>query len=233
MGSDSGKDPVEESNTAACCKEALLTSSQIPCVCRLSIVLLWLVCLVLFFFGHVLLAISIDVKLQFLTLDLSLQGLESLNILRAIEEMINGEVYFLATVIILVSLVWPYVRTLGMLSLFCVPEGCVSPQRRGTMLVWLDWLAKWSMFDIYTLIVFLLAMNLNITSPKRLFILPAGLYHVELILSPQMGLYSNLLAQIVSQLVSHVQIYYHRKVAEEVKSGEEDKPRGEQADAVQ
>jgi hypothetical protein len=173
--------------------------------------------------------------LQFITLDLSLQGLESLNILRAIEEMINGEVYFLATVIIVVSLVWPYVRTLGMLSLFCIPEKCISPQRRGTLLVWLDWLAKWSMFDIYTLIVFLLAMNLNITSPKRLSILPEGLYHVELILSPQMGLYSNLLAQIVSQLVSHVQIYYHRKIVEEKMSGEQGKAKEvqEQADAVQ
>merc|ERR1719272_742785 len=68
------------------------------------------------------------------------------------------------------------------------------------------------------MIVFVLCMNLNITSPKRLAILPAGLYNVELILSPQMGLYSNLLAQIVSQLVSHAQIHYHRKVVAETTS---------------
>lgn len=209
-------DPVEEDNTKAVVagREAMVCSNQIPCFCRIVIVFVWLVVLALFFAGHVLLAISIDVRMQFLTLDLSFEGLEKLNILRAIREMINGKVYFLATIIISVSLVWPYVRTLGMLTLFCVPSGCVSPQKRGKLLVWLDFLAKWSMFDIYTLIVFVLALNLNITSPKRLSILPAGLYHLELIMSPQNGLYANLLAQVVSQLVSHAQIYYHRKIVE-------------------
>lgn len=195
---------------------ALVCTNSIPCCCRLTIVFSWLVVCALFFFGHVLLAISIDVKLQLVTLNLSFEGFEKLNILRAINEMLNGKVYFLAVVIILVSLVWPYIRTLGMLSLWLVPPRVISAQRRGSLLVWLDFLAKWSMFDIYTLIVFLLAMNLNITSPKRLFILPEGLYNVELILSPQMGLYSNLLAQVVSQIVSHVQIHYHRKVMDEV-----------------
>merc|ERR1719331_2360655 len=89
-------DPVEEDNTkvAVAGREAMVCSKQIPCFCRILTVLVWLVVLALFFAGHVLLAISIDVKMQFLTLDLSFEGLEKLNILRAIREMINGKVYF-------------------------------------------------------------------------------------------------------------------------------------------
>lgn len=83
-------------------------------------------------------------------------------------------------------------------------------------MVWLDYLAKWSMFDVYTLVLFMLAMNLNISSPDRFVVLPTGLYNVEVILSPQLGLYCNLIAQVVSQLASHAEIHYHRRVVDDV-----------------
>jgi hypothetical protein len=41
-----------------------------------------------------------------------------------------------------------------------------------------------------------------------------GLYHAEVVLSPQLGLYCNLIAQFLSQFVSHAEIHYHRKVVD-------------------
>jgi len=87
----------------------------------------------------------------------------------------------------------------------------VSVSRRGSILVWLDVLAKWSMVDIFALVVSLAAFRIQILSPNRDF-LPEGFYEAHLILIPVWGLYANMLAQLISQISSHFIIHYHRRI---------------------
>lgn len=53
--------------------------------------------------------------------------------------------------------------------------------------------------------------RITIASPDVGF-LPAGFYQVDLVVVPMWGLYANMIAQLLSQLLSHIIIYYHRKI---------------------
>lgn len=77
--------------------------------------------------------------------------------------------------------------------------------------MWLDALGKWSMIDIFVLVLSMVGFHLKILSPA-LAMLPAEFYNIEVQVIPVWGLYANLIAQLVSQVVSHIAIYYHRNV---------------------
>ena len=61
----------------------------------------------------------------------------------------------------------------------------------------------------------MVAFNIKITSPGNLIVFPTGFYTVSLVITPQLGLFSNMLAQLVSQFLSHVIIWHHRNVVAE------------------
>ena len=84
--------------------------------------------------------------------------------------------------------------------------------KRGSILLWVDWLAKWSMIDIFVIVICLAAFHISIVSPDQLAFLPENFYVLNLFLVPKWGLYSNMTAQLVSQVSSHFIIYYHRQI---------------------
>jgi hypothetical protein len=61
--------------------------------------------------------------------------------------------------------------------------------------------------------VSLAAFNINVESPS-ISVLPEEFYSVNIVLVPLWGLYANLIAQLLTQLSSHIIIHYHRKVTE-------------------
>ena len=68
----------------------------------------------------------------------------------------------LAVLIFLFSFVWPYTKQLITLFLWFAKPGIVSVKKRGSILLWLDALAKWSMVDIFTLVVTIVAFRVSI-----------------------------------------------------------------------
>jgi hypothetical protein len=70
-------------------------------------------------------------------------------------------------------------------------------------------LGKWSMVDVFVMIVTIVAFRITIQSPEGL--LEPDFYRIDLVISPMWGLYANMTAQIVTQLSSHLIIYFHRK----------------------
>ena len=62
----------------------------------------------------------------------------------------------------------------------------------------------------------------QVLSPATVVFLPAKFYQVDVRVIPVWGLYANMIAQVLSQIVSHICIYYHRNVvtAAEVETGE-------------
>lgn len=79
------------------------------------------------------------------------------------------------------------------------------------MLIWLDCLGKWSMVDVFVLLMTLASFALSIESPEHLNFLPQGLYSINMLVVPLWGLYANMLAQFLAQISSHFIIHYHRK----------------------
>lgn len=122
----------------------------------------------------------------------------------------------LAALILLFSGVWPYTKQLITLSLWFLRPSVVSVSRRGQFLVWLDILAKWSMIDIFVIIITIASFRISGSSPEYPF-LPSSIYQVDLFIVPMWGLYANLLAQLMSQISSHFIVMYHRRI---VKAGQ-------------
>ena len=117
----------------------------------------------------------------------------------------------LAVIIVLFSGVWPYTKILLSLFLWFASPTTYSPSSRGAAFQWLDALGKWSMIDIFVLVLSMIGFHLKIISPA-LSMLPKNFYAVELQVIPMWGMYANLLAQVLSQFISHAVIYYHRNV---------------------
>lgn len=68
-----------------------------------------------------------------------------------IRSLAGGKV--LAAVIFAFSGLWPYLKQTVSLYLWLVPPSVVSVTRRGRIYLWLDALAKYSMMDIFILII--------------------------------------------------------------------------------
>jgi hypothetical protein len=68
----------------------------------------------------------------------------------------------LAILILLFSGVWPYMKQLISLALWFLPPRILSSHKRGQIYLWLDFLAKWSMVDIFTLLIILVAFRVTV-----------------------------------------------------------------------
>jgi len=121
----------------------------------------------------------------------------------------GGEV--LAALILLFSGIWPYTKQLITLALWFLPPSVVSVSRRGQFLLWLDLLAKWSMIDIFVLLITVAGFRIGGTSPDYAF-LPEEFWNIQLIVVPMWGLYANMIAQLMSQISSHFIVMYHRRI---------------------
>jgi hypothetical protein len=124
----------------------------------------------------------------------------------------------LAILIFIFSGVWPYTKQLITLALWFMPPSRVSIARRGSILLWLDWLAKWSMVDIFVLVISIAAFRVSVVSPELSF-LPKDFYSIDMMVVPLWGLYANMIAQLISQVSSHFIIHYHRRIVKEAQKG--------------
>lgn len=68
----------------------------------------------------------------------------------------------LAVLIFLFSFVWPYTKQIITMVLWFTPTNRVTVQTRGSVLLWLDALAKWSIIDVFTLVVTIVAFRVSI-----------------------------------------------------------------------
>ena len=93
--------------------------------------------------------------------------------------------------------------------LWFAPPYLVSVQRRGAIYRYLDFLAKWSMIDIFIIIIGMVVFRVELTSGSNF---PKDYFGLDLIMIPLWGLFANMLAQIVSQISSHWIIYYQDKI---------------------
>lgn len=68
----------------------------------------------------------------------------------------------LALLIFFFSFAWPYTKQILTLVIWFAPTKKLSVNTRGSTLLWLDALAKWSMVDIFVLVVTIVAFRVSI-----------------------------------------------------------------------
>lgn len=190
---------------------AMVCSREIPLVVRLIMPGVILGNIALFLSGHLSLGATVNVEAQLAGEEITIQKFFEFSLAGSTIDMWKAGAKELAILILLFSGVWPYTKQLITLILWFAPPQKVSASRRGNIFTWLDALAKWSMVDIFVLLISVAAFRISIESPDVAF-LPKDFYSIQLMVVPLWGLYANMIAQLVSQVSSHFIIHYHRKI---------------------
>jgi hypothetical protein len=190
---------------------SLFRSSQIPLWVRLIMPVVILGNIGLFLSGHLSLGATVNIEATLAGQSFTVGNFFEFSMAFSIVEIWNAGGKELAVMILLFSGVWPYTKQVITLALWFLPPTMVSVSKRGSTFLWLDALAKWSMVDIFVLVITVAGFRVSVKSPDVGF-LPEDFYSLDLLVVPMWGLYANMIAQIVSQLSSHLIVHYHRKI---------------------
>jgi hypothetical protein len=192
---------------------SMFKSTDIPLFVRLFMPVVILGNIALFLSGHLSQGATVNIVAEFGGEGFTVDNFFEFSMARSTIDIWKAGGKELAILIGLFSGVWPYTKQLITLALWFLPPRIVSVQRRGSTFLWLDTLGKWSMVDIFVLVISIAAFQVNIESPDVAF-LPEGFYSVSLYVIPLWGLYANMIAQLVSQVSSHFIIHYQRRIAD-------------------
>ncbi len=190
---------------------SMFRSQDVPCIIRFAIPVV-ILCNILFFLsGHLSLGAAVNIEAEVAGENFAIERFFEFSMARSTIDIWKAGGHELAILIIIFSGVWPYTKLLMTLWLWFSSPSSVSISRRGSILLWLDWLAKWSMIDIFVLVISIAAFRISIASPDTSY-LPNEFYAIEMMVVPRWGLYANMIAQLISQVTSHVIIHYHRRI---------------------
>ena len=193
--------------------KALVRSPLVPFTVRLLVPICILGNIALFLSGHFSIGAFVDAEIKIAGQIVSFKEVFSFSMANSILEMWQAGATVLAIIVFLFSGVWPYIKLFTTLFLWFSSPQIVSVAKRESTLLLLDSCGKWSFADIFVLIISIVSFRINVQSPDDYSFLPDDLYAFNMLVLPKFGLYANFLAQIVSQLLSHGVIHYHRKIA--------------------
>ena len=191
--------------------KSMFQSPEVPFLLRWSMPLIILGNIALFLSGHLSLGATVNIIAQVGGESIEVDQFYEFSIARSTIDIWNAGGKALAVLILIFSGIWPYTKQLITLIVWFLPTSLLSVSKRGSILLWLDWLAKWSMVDIFVLVISIAAFRFSIQSPDVAF-LPEDFYSIDLLVVPMWGLYANMTAQLVSQVSSHFIIHYHRSI---------------------
>lgn len=191
--------------------KSMFKSHDIPCILRWGVPVILLLNIVFFLSGHLSLGATVNIEAQIAGETFTIEKFFEFSIAQSTVDIWNAGGKELAILIVIFSGIWPYTKILLTLALWFMSPSQVSVNRRGSILFWLDWLAKWSFIDIFILVISIAAFRVSIQSPDTSY-LPDDFYSIEMMVVPLWGLYANLIAQLISQISSHVVIHYHRRI---------------------
>ena len=203
---------------------SLVRSKEVPFLVRIFIPIVILGNIALFLSGHLSLGGTVNISGSFAGQEFDVEGFFEFSLAKSTVEMWNAGAKSLAILIVMFSGIWPYTKQLITLFIWFVPPRRMQCKRRGKVLHWLDVLGKWSMVDIFVLLMTVASFNLSVESPDHINFLPDDLYSINMLVVPLWGLYANMLAQLVSQVSSHIIIHYHRKTAKDAAEVEDLEP---------
>jgi len=163
----------------------------------------------LFVSGQLNLGATVDIIISLLGSSYNMEGFYPFSVVTLLDDMWKFASKILTVLLAIPSLIWPYVKQLITLALWFLPPERVSVDKRGDIFSTLDTLAKWSIIDIFVIVIAMTVMRLTLQNGPSL---PEGYLRGDLIMYPLWGMYANAFAQIISQLCMHIIRFYHDKI---------------------
>lgn len=189
--------------------KSLSASNEIPIFVRFCTPIIVILNIGLFISGHINLTATFDAVLSLAGQSIRIDNLYTSSIVELFELVWRLDLYIPAIIILMIALLWPYLKQTVTIILWFTPPYLISVERRGATFRILDFLAKWSTMDIFSIIAAFVIFRVRVKSPSNF---PENYFGFDLLTVPLWGIYANLLAQVLTQISSHWIIYYHDKV---------------------
>ena len=184
-------------------KRGLIEHENVPAVVRVVVPVLIVCTIVLLVCSN--LAVGADVKLE-ATVEgqiFTFPSLFSFSLYNTAKEMLQARIYSLLILVAVFSGFWPYLKLGLMLYGWLNRFSQKDRRRRGRMFLALDALGKFSLVDTYVLVLMVVAFRYHLEL--------GGGVKVDVYVDPQFGFYGFLVGTILSLVLSHALVFYHRR----------------------
>lgn len=172
---------------------------------RLSVLLAVALIAPLFVVGHFSTAAHVGVDFRFggdapgSTASLPLK---QLSVVGSVVELWRYGAWPLALLIGLFSILWPYVKLAILAFCWVAPPRYFGLRWRRRLLEFLDSCGKWSLIDVYVMVLCMVTFSVHITNPDIVLAGRGDVYDIKLWVVPKVGLWCFLAAILVSLVVS-------------------------------
>jgi len=122
-----------------------------------------------------------------------------------IEDMYKAGTYGLLVLIVVMSIMVPYIKLLMMLFTWVAPHNLCHPNQRERLLVFLEAIGKYALVDAYVLVIMLVAFRYHVG-----FDMGGTELDIDVYTNPRDGFYCFLLATISSIVMGHTVLFFHR-----------------------
>ena len=139
--------------------ESMFRSPDIPTLVRWLMPLIIVANIGFFLSGHLSLGATVNIEAELAGEKFRVEKFFEFSMAKSTVDIWNAGGKALAVMILIFSGIWPYTKQLITLALWFLSPSTVSISRRGSTLLWLDWLAKWSMVDIFVLVISIAAFR--------------------------------------------------------------------------
>ena len=191
---------------------SIFKSSLVPIFMRFGVPAVLLVNIVLFVVGDTGDAAIIAVEAEALGVPFGLDEFENLSVISSVLKLWEGGAYLLAFMLFMLSIFFPYFKLFCLGSCWFVPPKYLPLRLRGRIIWFLDTVGKWSFVEFFFLIFVLVAFKIRGTSPELAYFPESPLLKAELIIEPQISLFTFGLAVVISLIIGNVCLIYHEKI---------------------
>lgn len=138
---------------------SMFSSPEIPSFVRWGMPLVIIGNIAFFLSGHLSLGATVNIEAELAGEKFRVDQFFEFSMARSTVDIWNAGGKELAILILVFSGIWPYTKQLMTLAIWFMTPARLSVSRRESILLWLDRLGKWSMIDIFVLVISIAAFR--------------------------------------------------------------------------
>jgi hypothetical protein len=152
-------DEQNEANINELTRYSMFSHPDVPIVVRLAMPVIIVGNIGLFLSGHLSKGATVIIDAQIGGESFRVEDFFTFSMARSTIEIWNAGGRELAIMILLSSVIWPYTKQLVSLVAWFLPPSVLPIAKRGSIFLWLDRMAKWSIADVFVLVITLAAFR--------------------------------------------------------------------------
>jgi len=146
-----------------------------------------------------------------------LPPLKQYTLVGSVKDMADSGVFPLAALIVIFSGTWPYIKLLMMMLCWFAPTRILSVKRRQMVLSFLDAYGKWSLVDMFVMVIMMVAFKFDCAGSAMPLPLVSDIlnsvgagFEVHVFAEPEIGFHIFILATLMSLILGHMMSGCHR-----------------------